>query len=48
MEKEIEEQVRRAAEELIQCAKLSAGNILVVGCSTSEILGERIGRGSSM
>ena len=35
------------AEEIIAEAKLSHGQILVVGCSTSEILGSRIGTDSS-
>ncbi len=37
----------RAASEIIEKAKLKAGNILVVGCSTSEVLGEKIGTNSS-
>ena len=36
-----------AAAEIIEAAKLQKGNILVVGCSTSEVLGERIGTNSS-
>lgn len=36
-----------AAEEIIEKAHLTAGQILVVGCSTSEILGSRIGSNSS-
>jgi len=43
--------LRSAAErittELIACAHLKAGQILVVGCSTSEVLGDRIGSASS-
>ncbi|MBR4942202.1 MAG: TIGR01440 family protein [Clostridia bacterium] len=35
------------ANEIIEKAHLSAGAILVVGCSTSEILGSRIGSNSS-
>ena len=30
-------------EELLQAAKLCCGDILVVGCSTSEVQGQRIG-----
>ena len=41
------EQSKRAAEEIIEIAKLKAGQILVVGCSTSEILGDKIGLNSS-
>lgn len=37
-----------AAREFLQAAGLKAGDILVVGCSSSEILGEQIGHGSSL
>lgn len=37
-----------AVRGLADAAHLSAGQILVVGCSSSEIVGERIGKGSSM
>lgn len=47
MYEEIKRQVVQAAQELLQCAKLKQGNIVVVGCSSSEILGSRIGTGSS-
>ena len=40
-------QARAAAEEIIEKAGLRQGQILVVGCSTSEILGDRIGSHSS-
>ena len=33
--------------EIIEKASLKEGNILVVGCSTSEVIGERIGSASS-
>ena len=46
------EQIRRqaatAVDELLTVARLQPGDILVVGCSSSEILGEKIGTGSSM
>lgn len=46
------EQLRAAAEaavrELLAAAHLHEGDIFVVGCSSSEILGQRIGTGSSM
>ena len=45
------EQVRKeahaAAQQICEAAKLRQGQILVVGCSTSEVLGERIGTGSN-
>ncbi len=47
MSEKLYEQARCAAEEIIEKAKLSRGNILVVGCSTSEILGDKIGSNSS-
>lgn len=40
-------QAKKIAEEIIQKASLKAGQILVVGCSTSEILGDKIGSNSS-
>ena len=36
-----------AAEELIGVAKPRRGQIFVVGCSTSEVLGNKIGTGGS-
>lgn len=45
---EITEAVRQAAEELIAQAGAQTGDLLIVGCSSSEIVGERIGHGSSM
>ena len=46
--KEITEQARQAITELLETARLQPGDIVVVGCSSSEVLGERIGTGSSM
>ena len=40
-------QAKAAAEEIVTAARLTRGQILVVGCSTSEILGSRIGTDSS-
>ncbi len=37
-----------ALRELIVTADLKAGQLLVIGCSSSEMVGERIGRSSSM
>ena len=34
--------------ELLEVSKLRSGDLLVIGCSSSEIMGERIGKGSSM
>ena len=41
-------QARQAAEEIIAAAKLKAGDILVVGCSSSEVAGGVIGHNSSL
>ena len=43
----IREETRRALEELLDAAKLRARELVVIGCSSSEILGEHIGKGSS-
>ena len=40
------EQARTAAAELIKTAKLQPGDLLVVGCSSSEITGAKIGTDS--
>lgn len=44
---EIKRQAMQAAEELCEAAGLKKGQILVVGCSSSEVLGQRIGSFSS-
>lgn len=43
----IKAQAYAAAKEIIEKAKLTAGDILVVGCSTSEVIGDKIGTNSS-
>ena len=43
---ELRTQAAQAARELIEKAKLRKGQIVVVGCSTSEICGSRIGSDS--
>lgn len=45
---EIKQQAHDACMELLDIAKLSTGDILVVGCSSSEIKGEHIGKGSDI
>ena len=47
MSENLKEQAYNAAREIIEAAGLKKGQILVVGCSTSEILGSRIGTDSS-
>lgn len=44
--KELQRQAAQAAEELCEKAGLRAGQLVVVGCSTSEICGSRIGSDS--
>lgn len=43
----IKEQSAKAVLELLEKAKLKKGDILVVGCSTSEVLGSKIGTDSN-
>jgi uncharacterized protein (TIGR01440 family) len=44
----IRNEVAAAAQELCDVAKLTAGQTVVVGCSSSEIIGARIGSDSSL
>ena len=45
---DIKEQARTAAAELVEAAKLKEGDIFVIGCSSSEVVGVRIGKGSDI
>lgn len=47
MYKDIYDQAKNVAGEIIETAKLCKGQILVVGCSTSEVCGDKIGTNSS-
>lgn len=47
MYEQIKADTKSAVEELLDRSGLKNGSLLVVGCSSSEILGERIGKGSS-
>ena len=47
MNQSIYEQTKAAIEELCDKAKLREGNIVVVGCSTSEVIGSEIGTNSN-
>ena len=47
MTESIYEQTQAAVAELCEKAKLAAGSIIVVGCSTSEVTGARIGTNSN-
>jgi len=44
----IREQAARAAGELVEAAKLCKGDIFVVGCSSSEVMGMHIGKASDI
>ena len=44
---EIKSQARAAMQELLELAAPRPGSLVVVGCSSSEIMGSRIGKGST-
>ena len=46
--KNITEKTEKLIKELIEKANLKKGDVLVVGCSSSEIVGNEIGHGSSV
>ena len=48
MLEQIKKDAATAITELLAVAKLKKGDIIVIGCSSSEIVGEHIGKGSSM
>ena len=48
MYEEIRAQADRAARELCEKAKLKKGSVMVVGCSSSEVTGSRIGTDSNV
>ena len=45
---EIREQAATALEELLEKSHLQKGDIFIIGCSSSEIKGANIGRGSDL
>lgn len=45
---EITKQAEKVIKELVEKSGLKKGDLLVVGCSSSEIVGETIGKGSSL
>ncbi len=47
MYEQIKEQARRAFSELIEKARLTRTSVIVLGCSTSEICGDKIGTDSN-
>lgn len=44
---QVEQETARAAQELAQVARLHRGQIVVVGCSTSEVVGHQVGSWST-
>ena len=48
MMEQIKQQAKTAAEELTEKSNLKKGNIVVIGCSSSEVGGNRIGTDSSL
>ena len=48
MYKEITHQAQTVVTELLEQANLRPGSLFVIGCSSSEMVGKRIGKGSSM
>lgn len=47
MLEEIRLQAKKAVTELIETAKLEKGDIMVIGCSSSEVAGDKIGSNSN-
>lgn len=47
MSESIRETCQTAIRELLAAARLHRGDIVVIGCSSSEVLGEKIGTHSS-
>ena len=48
MNRSIYTQAQAAISELYEKAKLQAGSIIVIGCSTSEVMGSKIGTNSNL
>ena len=45
---EIRSQARQAVTEILESARLKEGSIFVIGCSSSEILGDQIGTATNL
>ena len=48
MYEKITRQAHTVVSELLEQANMKPGSLLVIGCSSSEMVGQRIGKGSSM
>lgn len=46
--KNITEQSKRAVTEILEAARVEKGSIFVIGCSSSEILGDQIGTATNL
>lgn len=44
---EVEREAANAAQELVEAARLHRGQIVVIGCSTSEVVGHQVGSWST-
>ncbi len=42
------EEAKKAVEEVIEASRIKSGELFVVGCSSSEIIGEKIGTNSNV
>ena len=47
LHQQVTEEARNAAQQLVEAAHLRRGQIVVVGCSTSEVVGRRVGSWST-
>ena len=45
---DIKNETKDAIKELLEISKIKKGDILIIGCSSSEIMGEKIGSASSI
>ncbi len=45
---EVQSQARQAVTEILESARLTEGSIFVIGCSSSEILGDQIGTATNL
>ena len=48
MNEQLKQQITEAVEELLEISKLQDGDIFLIGCSTSEVLGQHIGKATTV
>ena len=46
LQQEIRQTLRQAVDALVEAGQIAPGGLIVLGCSTSEVAGARIGKGS--